>query len=69
MPHTWVVSVFKYDVRILKWKKADLQEVDRRTRKRLTSYEGMHPMRDADILYVERSKESGEIKCSMKVTA
>ena len=35
---------------------AELQEVDRCTRERITIYKGMHPRSDMDRLYVERNK-------------
>jgi len=54
--NTWAVSLFRYSAGILEWTKAELQEIDRRTRKRLTIYKGMHPRSDVDRLYVERSK-------------
>ena len=54
--NTWAVSLFRYGAGILERMKAELQEVDRRTRKRITIYKGMHPRSDVDRLYVERSK-------------
>ena len=54
--NTWAVSVFRYGAGILEWTKAELQEVNRRTRKRITIYKGVHPRSDVDRLYVERSK-------------
>ena len=40
----------------MEWTKAELQEVDRCARKRITMYKGMHPRSDVDRLYVERNK-------------
>ena len=40
----------------MEWTKAELQEVDRCTRKRITIYKGMHPRSDVDRLYVESNK-------------
>ena len=54
--NTWAVSLFSYSAGILEWTKAELQEVDRYTRKRITICKGMHPRSDMDRLYVERSK-------------
>ena len=54
--NTWAVALFRYSAGILEWTKAELQEIDRRTRKRLTIYKGMHPRSDVGKLYVERSK-------------
>ena len=54
--NTWAVSLFRYGAGILEWTKAELQEVDRCTCKRITIYKGMHPRSDVDRLYVERSK-------------
>ena len=53
---TWAVSLFRYGAGIMEWTKAELQEVDRCTRKRITIYKGMHPISDVDRLYVERNK-------------
>ena len=52
----WAVSLFRYSVGILEWTKAELQEIDLRTQKRLTIYKGMHRRSDVDRLYVERSE-------------
>ena len=54
--NTWPLSLFRYGAGILEWTKAELQEVNRCTRKRITIYKGMHPRSDVDRLYVERSK-------------
>ena len=54
--NTWAVLLFRYGAGILEWTKAELQEVDRNTRKRITIYKGMHPRSDMDKLYVERNK-------------
>ena len=54
--NTGAVSLLRYGAGILEWMKAELQEVDRCTRKRITIYKGMHPRSDEDRLYVERSK-------------
>ena len=54
--NTWVVLLFRYGAGIVEWTKAELQEIDRCTRKRITIYKGMHPRSDVDRLYVERNK-------------
>ena len=41
---------------IVEWNKEELDTLDRKTRKRLTTYGDFHPKSDADSLYVERSK-------------
>lgn len=52
------VPVAEYSFGIIDWTKAELQELDRRTRKLLTINGLLHPRADVDRLYVPR-KEGG----------
>jgi len=54
--NTWAVSLYRYGAGIIGWTKDELQQADRRTRKLITMYGGMHPRSDVDRLYVEREK-------------
>ena len=41
--NTWAVSVMRYGGGILKWNVAELQKIDRTTRKMMTAYGALHP--------------------------
>ena len=49
------VAVVRYGAGIIKWKKDEMQELDRKTRKLLTMYGAHHPKADVDRLYMKRS--------------
>ncbi|XP_063592543.1 uncharacterized protein LOC134769733 [Penaeus indicus] len=53
--NTWAVSLMRYGAGIIKWNVAELDEMDRKTRKIMTMNE-FHPKSDVDRLYVTRSK-------------
>ena len=63
------VAAFRYGVGILQWKKSDLKDADRKSRKTMTMYGALHPMSDVDRLYVKR-KEGGRglmtVECCIK---
>ena len=50
------VSIIRYGAGIVDWRKAELQQMDRKTRKSLTMYRGMHPQGDVDRTYLKRKK-------------
>ena len=54
--NTWAVSLYRYGAGIVQWTKDELKQIDRRTRKLITLYRGMHPRSDVDRMYVEREK-------------
>jgi hypothetical protein len=56
--NTYAVSVVRYSAGIVKWSREELAVIDRKTRKLLTIYGGLHPRSDVDRLYVQR-KEGG----------
>ena len=56
--NTWAVSLVRYLGGIVDWKKQELQDLDRRTRKLLTMNEGFRPRDCVKRLYVPR-KEGG----------
>ena len=41
--NSWAVSVIRYGAGIINWTKAELQQMDRKTRKLLTMYGAHHP--------------------------
>ena len=57
--NTWAVSLLRYSVAFVSWRKSELlQAIDRKTRKLLTIYGALHPKSDVDRLYIPR-KEGG----------
>ena len=50
------VSIIRYGAGIIGWTKADLQALDRKTRKMLTMYGAHHPKADVDRLYLKRGE-------------
>ena len=54
--NTWAVSLMRYGAGIIKWNVAELDEMDRKTRKIMTMNKEFHPKSDVDRLYVTRSK-------------
>ena len=53
--NSWAVSVIRYGAGIIDWTKAELQQMDRKTRKLLTMYGAHHPKADIDRLYLRRA--------------
>ena len=56
--NTWAVSLVRYSAGIIKWRKEDLQVMDRKTRKLMTIHGALHPKSDVDRIYIPR-KEGG----------
>ena len=56
--NTWAVAIFRYGAGIIQWKASELKDLDRKSRKKMTMYGGLHPTSDVDRLYVKR-KEGG----------
>ena len=56
--NAWAVGVVRYSAGILEWMKAELSEMDVRTRKLLTMNGGFHRQGIAFRLYMKR-KEGG----------
>ena len=54
----WTVAIFRYGIKIIKWKASELKNLDRISRKTMKMYGGLHPKSDVDRLYVKR-KEGG----------
>ena len=40
--NTWAVSLLRYSAPFISWRKCELQTIDRKTRKLLTIYGGLH---------------------------
>ena len=56
--NTWAVAIFRYRAGIIQWKANELKDLDRKSRKTMIMYGGLHPKSDVDRLYVKR-KEGG----------
>ena len=52
--NTWAVSILKYSAAFIRWRKCEVQTIDRKTRKLFTIYGGLHPKSDADRLHILR---------------
>jgi len=46
--------VLRYSAGIISWTQSDLDEIDRKTRKLMTIYKGLHPKSDVHRLYLPR---------------
>ena len=55
---TWSVAIFRYGTGIIQWKASELEDLDRKSRKTMMIFGGLHPKSDVDRLYVKR-KEGG----------
>ena len=56
--NTWAVSLLRYSAAFIDWNMAELEKLDRRTRKLMTMHGALHPKSDVDRLYIPR-KEGG----------
>ena len=66
--NTWAVSILRYGVRIIKWNKNELQEMDRKIRKFMTMNKELYPRSDVAWLYVSRKNGGkGFIGCKNSV--
>ncbi|XP_067939708.1 uncharacterized protein [Watersipora subatra] len=65
--NTWAVSLYRYGAGIIQWAKAELQQLDRMTRKLMTMHKGLHPRSDVDRVYVKRD-QGGKGLMSVKET-
>ena len=59
--NTWAVLLLRYSAAFVNWKRSELQEIDRKTRKYLTMYGGLHPKADIDRLYLPRKRKEAEV--------
>ena len=53
------VSIIRCGAGIIGWTKAELQALDRKTRKMLTMYGAHHPKADVDRMYLRRAEGGG----------
>ena len=50
----WAVAIFRYGDGIFQLKASELKDLNRKSRKTMTMYRGLHPKSDLDRLYVKR---------------
>ena len=56
--NAWAVATLIYSAGCVKWNKEELENLDRKTRKLLTTYKALHPRPNVARIYVPR-KEGG----------
>ena len=56
--NSWAVPVVRYTAGIIDWTQADLEDLDRKTRKLMTADHALHPQSDVDRFYLPR--QAGE---------
>lgn len=52
--NSWAVPVIRYTAGVVDWTQAELEELDRKTRKLMTANHALHPQSDVDRLYLPR---------------
>jgi len=52
--NSYAIPVLRYSAGIISWTQSDLDEIDRKTRKLMTIYKGLHPKSDVHRLYLPR---------------
>ena len=52
--NTWAIPLIRYGAGIIDWTKNEIDEIDRKTRKMLNMYGGLHPKSNVDRLYLKR---------------
>lgn len=53
--NTWAIPVIRYTAGVVDWTLAELEELDRKTRKTMTINHALHPRSDVDRLYLSRN--------------
>ena len=51
--NAWAVPVYRHETGILQWKESELEDVDRKSRKKMTSYGALQPKSHMDRLYIK----------------
>ena len=59
MTNTWTVAIFISGAGIIQWKVSKLKDLNKKSRKTMTMYGGLHPKSDVDRLCVQRKEGSG----------
>ena len=56
--NTWAIPLLRYSAAFLDWTKAELEQLDRKTRKQMTMQSALHPKNIINRLYLPR-KDGG----------
>ena len=65
--NTWAISLLRYSAAFLDWTEAELEQIDRRTRKLITMHRALNPKSDVARIYLSR-KEGGRALISVEET-
>ena len=65
--NTWAISLLRYSAAFLDWTEAELEQMDRRTRKLITMHRALNPKSDVARIYLSR-KEGGRALISVEET-
>ena len=57
--NSWAVPVVRYSTVIIDWTQAELEDLDRKTRKLMSAHHALHPQSDVDRLYLPRLVDGG----------
>ena len=60
--NTYAIPVIRYTAGIVDWTGEEIKQLDRKTRKLITIYRGLHPRADVDRLYLPRTIGGRELK-------
>ena len=52
--NSWAVLVVRYTTGIIDWTQAELEDLDRKTRKLISAHHSLHPQSDMDRFYLPR---------------
>ena len=55
--NSWAVSVVRYTAGIIDWTQAELEDLDRKTRKLMSAHHALHPQSEVDRLYLPRQAD------------
>ena len=55
--NNWAVPVIRYTAEIIDWTQAELEDLDRKTRKLMSVYHALHPQSDVDRIYLPRQAD------------
>ena len=55
-------NILRYEAGVINWTKAELESIDRKTRKQMTIYGMLHPLADVQRLYLPRGQGGRGLK-------
>ena len=66
--NSWAVLIVRYTAEIIDWMQAELEDLDRKTRKLMSAHHALHPQSDVDRLYLTRqASERGLLQIRLTV--